>query len=165
MACKYTYGNQVYDSLDDLKAAVKNDLQRSADKEEVVDNNNQSNTITTKSDNISYKNNPTNLNTYLNYLGLKDIALNDAIFNAPIDAISKERVFLNTLQQIVENTPVLSAVDISEYVAKDKQKDLPDLKPLAQRIHALSMALSQNPSEKDLREYVKLNKELNAKII
>ena len=44
MACKYTYGNQVYDSLDDLKAAVKNDLQRSADKEEVVDNNNQSNT-------------------------------------------------------------------------------------------------------------------------
>jgi len=165
MACKYTYGNQVYDSLDDLKAAVKNDLQRSADKEEVVDNNNQSNTITTKSDNISYKNNPTNLNTYLNYLGLKDIALNDAIFNAPIDAISKERVFLNTLQQIVENTPVLSAVDISEYVAKDKQKDLPDLKPLAQRIHALSMALSQNPSEKDLREYVKLNTELNAKII
>ena len=35
MACKYTYGNQVYDSLDDLKAAVKNDLQRSADKEDV----------------------------------------------------------------------------------------------------------------------------------
>ena len=337
MACKYTYGNQVYDSLDDLKVAVKNDLQRSADKEEVVDNNNQSNTAegiynkinkdkktqsenveipgvgdmsdvtysattfwdkvvpeavgqfgdqiivayrgakknsflknyqegypgatignpfdwqietgssqekgikstkkfihwmitgdnmgepnatseyrqaiiddiksgklknrhiiyyqekgyathataldylinkydwntpsqqsntaTIKSDNISYKNNPTNLNTYLNYLGLKDIVLNDAIFNASIGAISKERVFLNTLQQIVENTPVLSAVDIREYVAKDKQKDLPDLKPLAQRIHALSMALSQDPSEKDLREYVKLNTELNAKII
>lgn len=57
MACKYTYEGQEYDSLEELKVAVKNDLQRSADKDGIVDNTNQSNTVGIERNFVELENN------------------------------------------------------------------------------------------------------------